>query len=91
MRLGYRLSLALIGATLLVNAIYGYLVIHEENRDLQKGLRHETWIIAATLQPAVEYALARDDVAQAQELLDGLGHQRILGSAVIGQDGMVLL
>lgn len=91
MRLGYRLSLALIGATLLVNAIYGYLVIHEENRDLQKGLRHETWIIAATLQPAVEYALARDDVAQAQELLDGLGHQRILGSAVIGPDGMVLL
>jgi signal transduction histidine kinase len=91
MRLGYRLSFALIGATFLVNAIYGYIVIHEENRDLQKGLRHETWLIAATLQPAVEYALARDDRAQAQELLDGLGHQRILGSAVIGPDGMVLL
>src|SRR5688572_13285665 len=91
MRLGYRLSLALIGATLLVNAIYGYLVIGEENRDLQKGLRHETWIIAATLQPAVEYALARDDRVQAQELLDGLGHQRILGSAVLAPDGFVIL
>ena len=91
MRLGYRLSLALIAATFLVTTVYGVLAIREENRDLLNALKHETWITVATLQPAVEFALDRQDRSQVQELLDGLGHQRILGAAIYRPDGSVVI
>jgi signal transduction histidine kinase len=91
MRLGYRLSLALIAATFLVTTVYGVLAIREENKDLLNALKHETWITVATLQPAVEFALDRQDRSQVQELLDGLGHQRILGAAIYRPDGSVVV
>lgn len=90
MRLGYRLSLALISATVLVGTTYGLLAIRTEYRELINHLKHETWIIVATLQPAVEFALDRKDQTQVQELLDSLGHQRILGAAIYRPDGSVL-
>jgi signal transduction histidine kinase len=87
MRLGYRLSFALIAASVLVTSIFGVLAIREEKRDLLNGMKHETWITVATLQPAVEFALVRHDSTQVQEFLDGLGHQRILGAAIYQPDG----
>jgi signal transduction histidine kinase len=91
MRLGYRLSFALIAASVLVTSIFGALAIREEKRDLLNGMKHETWITVATLQPAVEFALVRHDSTQVQEFLDGLGHQRILGAAIYEPDGTPII
>lgn len=91
MRLGYRLSFALIAASVLVTSIFGVLAIREEKRDLLNGMKHETWITVATLQPAVEFALVRQDSTQVQEFLDGLGHQRILGAAIYQPDGAPII
>ncbi len=91
MRLGYRLSFALIAASVLVTSIFGVLAIREEKRDLLDGMKRETWITVATLQPAVEFALVRHDSTQVREFLDGLGHQRILGAAIYEPDGRPLI
>ena len=91
MRLGYRLSFALIAASVLVTSIFGVLAIREEKRDLLDGMKRETWITVATLQPAVEFALVRQDSTQVQEFLDGLGHQRILGAAIYEPDGTPII
>ncbi len=87
MRLGYRLSIALIAASVLVTTIFGVLAMREEKRDLMNAMKAETWITAATLQPAVEFALDSRDSTQVLELLEGLGHQRIFGAVVSLPDG----
>ncbi len=91
MRLGYRLSFALIAASVLVTTLFGVLAMRDERRDLINTMKHETWITVATLQPAIEFALVRRDSTQVRELLDGLGHQRILGAAIFHPDGSLII